>query len=118
MKRLTTILAAILFVGVATVSAQTPTPDPDTLKSPVKQIDPEVDGMPRDINYAGGMNKISPDQLPKMVKQTLESLTVYDGWQKGKAYKDKDEKTFVVEIPKGDRTRVFRFDRNGKLIFD
>jgi len=71
MKQLTTLLAAIFFVGVAMVNAQTPTPDPDTV-SVVKQTDPEVDGMPRDINYAGGMTRITTDQLPKAVKQTLQ----------------------------------------------
>lgn len=118
MKPIATILAVILFVSVATVSAQTPTPDPDTVSSPVKQTDPEVDVMPRDINYAGGMIRITPDQLPKAVKQTLETFTVYDGWQKGKTYKDKEGKLFLVEINEADRTRVFRFDRNGKPFFD
>ena len=118
MKKMIILLAAVFSISLAAVRAQTPTPDPDTVSSPVKQTDPEVDVMPREINYAGGMIRITPEQLPKAVKQTLETFTIYDGWQKSKTYKDQEGKLFLVEINEGDRTRIFRFDKNGKPFFD
>jgi hypothetical protein len=107
-----------LFVGLAAVHAQSPTPDPDTTSAPVKQTDPEVDGMPRDINYTGGMTKITTQDLPKAVKQTLGSSSGYQGWEKAKAYRDKAGNLYVIEMKEGDTTRLFRFDKNGKLILD
>jgi hypothetical protein len=118
MKKIFLAVLAILVISLSAVQAQSPTPDPDTTSSPVKQTDPEVDGMPRDINYAGGMIRITTQELPKGVKQTLGSSSGYAGWEKAKAYKDKDGRTYLIEMKEDDATRVFRFDKDGKLILD
>jgi hypothetical protein len=108
----------LLFVGLIAVHAQSPTPDPDTTTAPVKQTDPEVDVMPRDVNYAGGMTKITTQDLPKAIKQTLGSSSGYEGWEKAKAFRDKTGNTYLIEMKEGDKTRLFRFDKTGKLILD
>jgi hypothetical protein len=118
MKKILFAVIAAFIIGLSAVQAQSPTPDPDTTSTPVKQTDPEVDVMPRDINYAGGMIRIMTEELPKAVKQTLDAGSGYVGWQKAKAYRDKSSREFLIEMKEGDKTRVYRFDKAGKPILD
>ena len=118
MKNIFLTIIAAFIIGLTAVQAQSPTPDPDTTGTPVKQTDPEVDVMPRDINYAGGMIRITTEELPKSVKQTLSSGSSYVGWEKAKAYRDKSSREFLVEMKEGDKTRLYRFDKAGKPILD
>jgi hypothetical protein len=115
MKKLVAILAG-LFITIAAAHAQSPAPEPDTLRDPVKQTDPEGRVLPRDVNYADDHQKITPKQLPAGVLQTLESSTQYDGWEKAFVYKNKSGSVFTIEITRADTTRTYRFDKLGRPV--
>jgi hypothetical protein len=105
-----------LITAVAAVVAQTPAPEPDTLRDPVKQTDPEPKTLPPNSHYIDDAVKITPQQIPTAVKQTLESGTSYTGWEKASLYKNKSGTVFIIEITKGDTTRTFHFDKLGRPV--
>jgi hypothetical protein len=111
-------LFLLLFGTVALVNAQSPVPEPDTLKNPVRQTDPVPQTLPADANYTANAIKITSTELPDAVKRSLNDGAEYEGWQKGTAYKTKDGKTYIVEMREADTLRVFRFDKAGKLILE
>ena len=114
-------LYLFLFFALGTVAysnAQSPVPEPDTLKNQVRQTDPVPQTMPQDANYTAEKIKITSAEFPQAVKKTLSAGSEYQGWEKGTAYKSKDGKIFLLEMSEGDTTRIFRFDATGKLLLD
>jgi hypothetical protein len=95
--------------------AQQPSPDPDTLKNPVKQIDPEVKQEPADIKYVDEKVRITADELPSVVRDTLRRLEP-SSWEKSVVYRDKKSNTYTVEIRESGNEKTYRFDKNGKRL--
>jgi hypothetical protein len=118
MKKLLLILLGCFFLNVATVNAQEPAPLPDTVGDKVKQGDPEVKNPPPSVNYLSDAVRITSKEIPAAVKRTLESGTQYTGWERASIYKDKDGNKYIVEMKDADTTRVFRFGKDGKPLFD
>ena len=118
MKKIILTIISALIISVAAVNAQEPTPQLDTVSTPVKEGDPEVKTPPPNVNYLHGMTRITSAEIPAAIKQTLESGSQYAGWERASVYKNKSGKTYVIEIKEADRTRIFRFDKNGKPILD
>lgn len=113
MKKYASLTCAVM-MSVITLCAQTPVPEPDTLRE-VKQTDPTTQTLPpEDINYTAGQIKITPEQLPAQVKQTLQSGTQYEGWEKAAVYKSETNDLFTIEISRADTTRIFQFDKMGR----
>lgn len=115
MKNSLLFLTAILVLGLCVSKAQSPAPEPDTLKQ-VKQTDPEAKTIPRDANYTRDQVKITSTEIPASVRRTLESGAGYAGWERAIIYKNKSGNLYTVEITKGDTTRTYRFDRLGKPV--
>lgn len=115
MKTYLLFFIAVLIAGVAASSAQSPAPEPDTLKE-VKQTDPEPKNIPQedDANYSKDQVRITSKQIPAAVIRTLESDIQYEGWETATIYKNKAGNVFTVEIRNGDTTRTFRFDAAGR----
>lgn len=111
-------LSFFLFGTIVLVHAQSPVPEPDTLKNQVRQIDPVPQTMPQDANYTANKIKITAAEFPESVKRSLNAGSEYEGWQKGAAYKSKDGKEYILEMHEADTLRIFRFDKNGKLIIE
>jgi hypothetical protein len=107
----------VLFSSLAAY-AQEPVPEPDTLKNQVNQKDPTPDNIAPDANYTADKIKITTADLPREIKKTLNAGSEYTGWERGQVYKSKDSKLYILQMSKGDTTRTFRFDTNGKLILD
>jgi hypothetical protein len=107
-----------LFGTIAFVKAQSPVPEPDTLKNQVRQTDPVPQAMPHDASYTTNAIKITSTEFPEGVKRSLNDGSEYEGWQKGTAYKSKDGKMYILEMREADTVRVFRFDKTGKLIIE
>jgi hypothetical protein len=117
MKKFTLFLVGLL-VSTAML-AQSPAPEPDTLKVPVKQTDPEIKVQPRDANYVKEDNvRIMPSEVPAAIKQTLESSPEYSGWEKATIYKSKNGNKFTIEVTRADTTRIYRFDKSGKPLIE
>jgi hypothetical protein len=102
-------------MGMAAANAQSPAPEPDTLKE-AKQTDPEAKNLPHDTHYTKDHVKITSKQIPAGVKRTLESGSQFEGWEKGSFYKNKSGNLYTLEITKGDTTRTYRFDASGKPV--
>ena len=112
------LLFFLVFGAVAVSYAQSPVPEPDTLKNQVRQTDPVPQTMPHDANYTTNKLKITTAEFPEAIKQSLNKGPEYEGWQKGMAYKSKDGKEFILEMREADTLRVFRFDKAGKLLLE
>jgi len=108
---LTTAIAAITFIAYA----QSPVADPDTLKNPVKQIDPEVKTQPADAHYVDEMKRIAADELPEVVLDSLKQAEPV-AWEKSVVYKSQKEDLFLVEVRDGGQERTYRFNREGQRL--
>lgn len=95
--------------------AQTPTPDSDTVKNQSKQIDPEPKQMPTGLHYVDESVRITADELPPVVLDSLKELEP-QAWEKSVIYKQKKEDHFLVEIRDGGQERSYRFNKDGKRI--
>jgi hypothetical protein len=115
MKRLLLIIA--MTAGIVTAYAQSPAPESDTVKNPVKQIDPEVKQLPQDMHYAKESVRINADELPAAVLKKLKALEP-TGWEKSVVYHYKNAKFYMVEIREEGNSKTYRFDYDGKLIKD
>jgi hypothetical protein len=113
MKKL--IILFTLVFGSLSIYAQTPTPDPDTMKNPVKDIDPEVKQLPPDLHYAKEEMRINAEELPAAVLDTLKRLEP-KGWEKSVVYHDRKENTFIVEIRESGNEKTYRFNKEGRQI--
>jgi hypothetical protein len=109
------ILIFSLVIAAVTTNAQTPAPDPDTLKNPIKQGDPEIKQQPADIHYVDEMTRIAADELPPAV---LDSLKTFEpaAWEKSVVYKDKMNDLFIVEVREGGQEKTYRFNKEGKRL--
>lgn len=95
-----------------TTYAQQPAPDPDTLKNPVKQIDPEVKQPPADIHYVDDMPRIAATDLPPIVLDSLKKREPVN-WEKSVVYHDKRNNSYVVEVRNAGQEKTYRFDTKG-----
>jgi hypothetical protein len=109
------LMIIILLLPAVLAFAQQPAPDPDTVKNPVKQIDPEVKQPPADIHYVDEMTRISAAELPAIV---LDSLKKHEPatWEKSVVYRDKKNNSFMVEVRDGGEEKTYRFDREGRQL--
>ena len=105
-----------IFSAAAAISyGQAPAPDSDTLKNPVKQIDPEVKQLPADLHYAKETVRINAEELPAVVFSRLKEIEP-QGWEKSVVYHHKKDKYYVVEMREHDNDKTYRFDYEGKLL--
>src|SRR5262245_56073443 len=113
MKKL--ILLLLLIASISAANAQIA--DPDTLRDPVKQGDPDVRITPPQALYRKEMTVIKQAQLPAAVKKSLQG-SEYKGWEKATIYRNASSTLYLVEIQEPAKTRVYRFDKNGKRLDD
>jgi hypothetical protein len=113
MKRL--FASIIIFLSAICLRAQAPAPDADTTKDPVKQIDPEIKTEPADIHYIDEMTRITADELPAAVKESIKGLEP-NGWKKSVVYRDKKQNTFLIQVREGGDERDYRFSKDGKRL--
>ena len=118
MKNATAIFVILFFASVTAVSAQTDTPQPDTISDPVQQGDPAVRHIPPQADYVKEMGKILPEELPEPVRKTLESDAQYQGWEKAQLFVNKANDLYAVQFKETDKTITYRFDKDGKMILD
>jgi hypothetical protein len=115
MKKLLFILIVLLGGLTSSLFAQAPAADPDTLKNPVKQIDPEVKQLPPDLHYAKETVRINADELPAVVFTRLKEVEP-EGYEKSVVYHHKKGKYYIVEMREDGNDKTYRFDYEGRLL--
>lgn len=98
--------------------SQTPVPDPDTLSTPIKQGDPALRTMPPRLDYIEKRKRITAEEVPEPVRQTLQSDSAYDDWQDAALYYDENTEEYILEFRKAAKARTYRFNKAGKRILE
>jgi hypothetical protein len=110
-------LPLILVLAATTgVFGQNPVPDPDTISNPVQEGDPAVRHLPPRLDYVEDLHRITPEEVPDPVRQTLESSAQYTDWQKAMVYHDKNKDEYVVEFKEQEKTTTYRFNKEGQPV--
>jgi hypothetical protein len=89
--------------------------DPDTIRNPIKQGDPAPQVIPRNAEYRRSLILVRKDELPMEIKKTLQDAQ-YKGWEKATFYRNETSTTYLVEIQDPNKTRLYRFSKDGKLL--
>lgn len=110
-------LISILAFATAGSMAQAPVPDTDTTSTPIREGDPTLETLPRGLDYVEDKKRITPEELPDAVKQTLESGTRYGKWkEEATIFHDRNQDEYIVEVDIAGKTSTYRFDKEGKPI--
>lgn len=119
--------AAGLLVGIAVVSAQTPTYDtarrqpsqsvrPQSTQPTQKQpstAQPSRSQSSQESNYQRDMTKMQSSDIPASLRSTLQGAE-YKGWENGTFYRNKSNDGYLLEVNDGSNVKTYRFDKNGK----
>lgn len=114
MKKITLFLASVLFVGVAAMYAQEQDTTATDLGQQRKSTATESKDMPSS-DYTKDMLPIQVTDIPAALRSTLQG-SMYKGWENGTFYRSKTNEGYALEIKDGEKTKMFRFDANGKPI--
>lgn len=112
------VVIVTMVISAAAACAQTPVPDPDTLSNPVQEGDPAVRHLPPRMDYVEDRQRITPEEVPDPVQQTLESSAQYSNWQKADIFRDKNKEEYVIEFKEAGKTTAYRFDKQGRPIIE
>lgn len=118
MKKLIFLPLMALLLTSAGLYAQTPVPDPDTVSTPVKEGDPAVDHLPPRLDYVDDRQRITPEEVPQPVKETLESSAQFTDWQRAMIFFDKNKEEYVVEFKEAGKTTTHRFNKEGRPVLE
>ena len=119
MKNCITLVAlACLMAGSIQAIAQNPVPEPDTAATPVQEGDPAVRTLPPRLDYVEDRKRITPEEVPDPVKQTLESSAQYSNWQRAMIYHDKNKDEYLIEFNEKGATTTYRFNKEGRPIIE
>lgn len=116
MKKITLWTCVFVLFGSAIAMAQTPVPDPDSVLHPTQPGDPALRTMPDDLNYVEDNERITAEELPAPVRETLESSAQYEQWRRAVIYRDKNKDEYEIQFKEAGKTTAYRFDRKGKPV--
>ena len=118
MKKLLSVTFAMLMLTSIPLLGQNPVPDPDTLPGPVKEGDPALRTLPPRLDYVEDRKRITPEEVPLRVRESLESSAQYTDWQKATLYHDSNKDEYIVEFRGAGRVTTYRFNHDGKPIVE
>lgn len=111
MKTIKLFLAGAMVIGAIAVQAQ----DSTNVATPPA---PTQDQTQQDqTNYKKDMTAIQSSEVPSSLRTTLQG-NQYKGWESGKVYRNANSDMYMLEMQDGDKTKTFRFDKNGKAVKD
>jgi hypothetical protein len=112
MKTIKLILAGAMVVGAIAVHAQ------DSTNVATPPAAPTQDQTQQDqMNYKKDMTVIQSSEVPSSLRTTLQG-DQYKGWENGTIYRNGTNDMYMIEMHDGDKTKMFRFDKNGKPVKD
>ncbi|MBT1702236.1 hypothetical protein [Chryseosolibacter indicus] len=59
---------------------------------------------------------VPESQIPKKVKKALRKGDQYEGWQGSTVYYDKNTHLYLVEIKRGNASRIYGLDESGRPV--
>ena len=118
MKKLVILTCTFIFIGVTRVYAQAPAHEPDTLSHPVQQGDPALETLPPRLDYVEDLKRITAEQLPEAVQQSLQGDSQFAGWKDATFFHDQNTDEYVIELRKNGRKIVHRFNKEGEKIIE
>lgn len=65
--------------------------------------------------YQNDMIKLKPAEIPEAIKQTLKN-DEFKGWESGTMFKSPDGQVYLLQMGKGEKAKVYRFDPHGKAV--
>jgi len=112
-KPILSLFAGMFLMSISVSFAQVTNDTTQVVREGNPQIaEPQLE---QSTNYTKDMVKIKATDVPKPVQQALQS-TEYKGWENAALYRSKSSDMYLVEMKDGDKTKTYRFDRNGKPI--
>jgi len=106
--------SAFLLASLSFAFAQSPVPDNDTVKDPIKQGDPSPQIIKPSASYQKTMVVIKSSQVPEPVRKRLEH-SAYTGWEKkATIYRNQSSTVYLIEFKEKGKVRTYRFDKNGQ----
>lgn len=117
-KIITLVALGCCLSGTIHLAAQNPVPDPDTISTPVQEGDPAITTLPPRLDYIEDRKRITPEEVPDPVRQSLESSAQYANWQKAMIYHDKNKDEYLVEFTDKGTTTTYRFNKEGNPIIE
>ena len=118
MKQLIIIAFIPLLLQGISALGQSPAPESDTIPTPAKQGDPAIKALPPRLDYIQDKRRITSEEIPQLVRQTLESEVKYKGWQKAAIFYDENKNEYIVEFNKDDNMTSYRFNKDGAAIIE
>lgn len=118
MKNLIFIAFALAVIAAAPAFSQNPIPDADTLENPVQEGDPAVRTLPPRLDYVDDKRRITAEEVPDPVRQSLESSAQYTDWQRASIHHDKNRDEYIVEFSGEGRSTTYRFNKEGKPVIE
>src|SRR5690349_16136920 len=91
-------ISALLLASLSFAFAQSPVPDNDTIKDPVKQGDPAPQVIKPSASYQKTMVVIKQSEIPEPVRKRLEH-SAYEGWEKkATIYRNQSSTVYLIEF--------------------
>src|SRR5690349_9179303 len=106
MKKILSI-PALLLASLSIAFAQSPVPDSDTIKNPIKQGDPAPQVIKPSASYQKTMVIVRQSEVPEPVRKRLEH-SAYSGWQKkATIYRNQSSTVYLIEFKEKGKTRTY-----------
>lgn len=118
MKKLIFLSLTFVIFGSLTAFAQNPIPDPDTVQTPVQPGDPTMETLPARLDYVDDKRRITADEIPDPVRQSLESSAQYTDWKKAVLYHDRNRDHYLVEFSAEGKVTTYRFNKEGRPVVE
>ena len=76
-----------------------------------------METLPRGLDYVEDKRRITVEELPDAVRQTLESGTRYGNWkEEATVFHDRNKDEYILEIITAGKEETYRFNKEGKPI--
>ena len=113
MKKLMLLCASFMLVGAIAVNAQSS----DTTKRPAKAPTTQPPQQSNQMTQKKDLVKVQTAEVPASLRKTLED-PMYVGWENSTIWRNKTTDEYTIELPSGNTTKTYRFDKTGKPIKD
>lgn len=114
MKQIFVTLSLVFLIGIGCAYSQGDTtrvsnPANSSSQSSVPVAEPTA-------NEKEDRVEVAADQVPRMLRNSLENDEKYKGWENSKIYLDKNNRMYMIHINDGTATKTYRFNEDGEEV--